>query len=104
MGSWMEQVKEQTAAAKKQAETTSNLEAILQKQHKLRSKKEKKDDVKFMIKLAKSNGDTSLYNKYIKKMSKLCSLSDSESEDESVGQALNFNTPGYGEKNCADAP
>jgi len=45
-------------------------------------KKEKKSDIKFMLKLAQKKGDTDLFDKYMRKMTQLCSLSESESEEE----------------------
>ena len=99
MGNYLSQMKEQTQAAQKHAATGGKLEKILDKNHKLAAKKEKKNDLKFMLKMAQKNGDQEMYKKCMSKMTKLCSLSDSEeeddksSDDEVNGQQLQYDTP-----------
>ena len=63
MGNYLCQMKEQTKAAKKHASTGGKLEKILDKNHKLAAKKEKKSDLKFMLKIAQKNGDQEMYKK-----------------------------------------
>jgi len=75
MDTWISQVKEQTA-------TGAELKDVMKKSHQLAEKKEKKSDIKFMLKLAQKKGDNALFDKYMRKMTQMCSLSESESEEE----------------------
>jgi hypothetical protein len=84
MTEWIGHWKAHAEASKKQASTTHKLEGILKKQQKLNSKKEKKSDVRFLIKLAKHKGDKQLLDRAMNKMTKMCSeaLLDSSSESD----------------------
>jgi len=82
MGNWMEEVKQQTAAAKQQAASSGRLESILETQVRLEKKKQKIQQAKMGIKMAKSLGDQSLYDLSMKKLKKYFFMdSDSEQED-----------------------
>jgi len=67
MVAWMSQMKDQTVATQKQVSTGAELSKILKDSHELAAKKEKKSDIKFMLKLAQKKGDTALFDKYMRK-------------------------------------
>jgi len=82
MDNWISQVKKQTETSEKHVATGAKLSEVMEKSHQLAEKKEKKSDIKFMLKLAQKKGDNALFDKYMRKMTQMCSLSDSESEEE----------------------
>jgi len=81
LDTWMSQMKEQTEAAKKHASSGAEISTILKDSHELAAKKEKKSDLKFLLKLAQKKGDSALFDKYMEKMTKLCSTESDEDDD-----------------------
>lgn len=81
-------MKELVEIAKTQATTGNELKTILSKGYDLEKKKQKMQDAKLAMKMAKHDGDSEMYERAKKKMKKYCLLSDSEDDQEDGGNSL----------------